>query len=123
LTADELATASGLPQAQIAVIEEFGLVTSTLVGGVPYYDEAALAVAGLVARFANYGIEPRHLRLFRNAVEREMGLIEQVVTPLLRRRNPEARRGAQESSSELSSLGQELRDLLLRRELQRLFGV
>ena len=93
-----------------------------MVGGALYYDEEGLTVAKLVADFARYGIEPRHLRLFRNAVDREIGLIEQVVTPLLRQRNPEARQRAVDAADELSRLGQVVAGRHLRRALRHHFG-
>ena len=121
-TLDELAAASGLPAAEVASLEGFGLIGGLPVAGVLYYDEDALVVAKLVAEFGRYGIEPRHLRLFRNAVERELGLIEQIVTPLLRQRNPEARQRAVDASADLSRLGEALRASLLHRELRGLLG-
>ena len=69
------------------------------------YDEEALTVANLAAAFRAFGIEPRHLRLYRNAVDREMGLIEQVVIPLLRQRNPESRQRAAEGADQLAGPG------------------
>ena len=71
----------------------------------PTYDEEALAIANLAAAFRVFGIEPRHLRQYRMAVDREMGLIEQVVIPLLRQRNPEARQRALEAAEELAATG------------------
>ena len=61
--------------------------------GVEYFDEEALAVATLAAGSPGYGIEPRHLRLYKNAADREAGFVEQIVLPLVRQRNPEARAG------------------------------
>jgi DNA-binding transcriptional MerR regulator len=122
LTAQELASATGLAETTIASLEGFGLIEPMVVAGAQYYDEEALTVAKLVADFAQYGIEPRHLRLYRNAVDREGGLIEQVVTPLLRQRNPEARQRAVDAAVDLSKLGQGLRASLLRRELRRQVG-
>jgi DNA-binding transcriptional MerR regulator len=122
LTIEELAAASGLSPADIASLEGFGLVEPMAVAGVLYYDEEALTVATLVARFARYGVEPRHLRLYRNAVDREVGLIEQIITPLLRQRNPEARQRAIDAAAEMARLGQSLRASLLRRELNRQLG-
>ncbi len=122
LTLDELCAASGLGAIEVAAIEGFGLIEPLVVGGALYYDEEGLAVARLVADFGRFGIEPRHLRLFRNAVDRELGLIEQVVTPLLRQRNPEARQRAVETAAELSRLGQTLRAGLLRRALRHHLG-
>jgi DNA-binding transcriptional MerR regulator len=122
LTLDELCAASGLAATEVASLEGFGLIEPMVVGGALYYDEEGLTVAKLVADFARYGIEPRHLRLFRNAVDRELGLIEQVVTPLLRQRNPEARQRAVDAAGELSRLGQSLRSAILRRALRHHLG-
>ena len=101
LTPEELCSATGLSATDVAALEGFGLVEPTTVAGVLYYDEDALTVAQLVAEFARYGIEPRHLRLYRNAVDREVGLVEQIITPLLRQRNPEARQRAVDTAADL----------------------
>ena len=122
LTMEELCAATDLTASDIASLEAFGLIETMTVAGTTYYDESALAVANLVSGFGRYGIEPRHLRLYRNAVERESGLIEQVVAPLLRQRNPESRQRAAEAAVDLGKLGQSLRSALLRKELRRLIG-
>jgi len=122
LTAEELCAASGLPPEEVAGLEGFGLIEPVLVAGIPTYDEDALTVANLAAAFGAFGIEPRHLRLFRNAVDREMGLIEQVVIPLLRQRNPESRQRALEGAEQLAALGQSMRATLLRLALRRHLG-
>src|SRR5208283_344487 len=111
--------ASGLSTLEVATLEGYGLVEPVSVAGVLYYDEEALTVARLVAQFAAYGIEPRHLRVYRNAVDREVGLVEQIITPLLRQRNPEARQRAIDTAADLGRLGQNLRASLLRKELHR----
>ena len=122
LTAEELCAASGLPLEEVAGLEGFGLIEPVVVAGIPTYDEDALTVANLAAAFGAFGIEPRHLRLFRNAVDREMGLIEQVVIPLLRQRNPESRQRALEGAEQLAALGQSMRATLLRLALRRHLG-
>ena len=122
LTLEELCAATDLSPADVASLEAFGLVETMNVAGSLYYDEFALAVASLVSQFGRYGIEARHLRLYRNAVERESGLIEQVVAPLLRQRNPESRQRAVDAATDLGKLGQSLRSALLRKELRRLLG-
>jgi DNA-binding transcriptional MerR regulator len=122
LTLHELCGASGLSATEVAAIEGFGLIRSMDVAGAVYYDEEALTVARLVVEFGRFGIEPRHLRLYRNAVDREVGLVEQVVTPFLRQRSPEARQRAVDSATDLVRLGQGLRAALLRRELRDLLG-
>jgi len=122
LTVEELCSASGLSVADLGSLEGFGLIEAMPVAGIVYYDEEALAVAKLVTQFARYGVEPRHLRLYRNAVDREVGLVEQIVTPLLRQRNPEARQRALDAAADMAKLGQGLRASLLRRELRRQLG-
>ena len=122
LTVEELCSASGLSVTEVASLEGFGLIEPMTVAGILYYDEEALVVAKLVAEFGRFGIEPRHLRLYRNAVDREVGLVEQIVTPLLRQRNPEARQRAVDAAADLAKLGQGLRASLLRRELRRQLG-
>jgi hypothetical protein len=92
------------------------------VAGTVYYDEEAMLIANLAASFLGYGVEARHLRLYKNAAEREAGFVEQVVTPLLKQRNPRSRQQAMDTIAELSRLGQDLRAALLRRALQDLTG-
>jgi DNA-binding transcriptional MerR regulator len=122
MTADELCSASGLAPEELAALESFGLIQGVTVAGILTYDEDALTVANLAASFRAFGIEARHLRLYRNAADREMGLIEQVVIPLLRQRNPESRQRAVESADQLATLGQSMRATLLRLALRRHLG-
>ena len=109
MSADELAASSGLEVSVILELQEYGLLNPMVVAGLEYFDEDALAVATAAARFAQFGIEPRHLRLYKNAADREAGFVEQIVLPLVRQRNPEARARAHETVDELSLLGQQLR--------------
>ncbi|HEV3366562.1 MAG TPA: MerR family transcriptional regulator [Acidimicrobiales bacterium] len=122
LSLDELSAACGLDVSLLRELQEYGLLTSASIAGVEYFDEEALAVANLSARFARYGIEPRHLRLYKNAAEREAGFVEQIVLPLVRQRNPEARARAHETADELTQLGQQLRGSLLRTALGNLLN-
>jgi DNA-binding transcriptional MerR regulator len=118
LTLDELTAACGLPAAGIRELERYGLLASRTVGGTTYYDEDALVVASVAAGFARHGVEARHLRMYKNAAERESGLFEQVVMPLVKQRNPQARQQALDALEELSGMGQELREALLRQALR-----
>ena len=122
LSVDELCAASGLSLDEVAGLKGFGLVESVTVAGIETFDEDALTVANLAAAFRAFGIEPRHLRLYRNAADRELGLIEQVVIPLLRQRNPESRQRAVEGADQLAALGQSMRATLLRQALRRHLG-
>ncbi|HLH27753.1 MAG TPA: hypothetical protein VKW77_02490, partial [Acidimicrobiales bacterium] len=71
-------------------------------------------------QLARFGIEPRHLRLYKNAADREAGFVEQVVLPLLRQRNPDARERAESTAEELVCIGRDLRAALLQRSLASL---
>jgi len=122
MTADELCAASGLSHEELERLEGFGLICPVKVAGMDTYDEEALTVANLAAAFRGFGIEARHLRLYRIATDRELGLIEQVVIPLLRQRNPESRQRAVDSADQLAALGQSMRASLLRQALRQHFG-
>jgi DNA-binding transcriptional MerR regulator len=122
LTCEELCSASGLSEAELAGLQSFGLIEPVVVAGIPTFDEDALTVANLAADFRKFGIEPRHLRMYRTSVDREIGLIEQVIIPLLRQRNPESRQRATRAAEELGTLGQTMRATLLRSALRRHVG-
>ena len=122
LTMAELAVASGLDEEVLEQLREYGLLVATQVGGAEYFDEDCLAIANLAAGFARYGVEPRHLRLYKNTADREAGFIEQIVLPLVRQRNPEARQRAGRTADELIQLGQGLRSTLLRGAIRDLLG-
>ena len=118
LTIAELAHATGLDVAAIQELERYGLLAGRPVAGQVYYDEEALVVARLAAGFARHGVEARHLRMYKTAAEREAGFYEQVVLPLVKQRNPTARRQAVGTLEDLSQLGEGLRAAFLRAALR-----
>ncbi|MGE0880534.1 MAG: MerR family transcriptional regulator [Acidimicrobiia bacterium] len=118
MTAEELANAAGLSVGALTELVRYGLLAGRTVGNTIYYDEEALVAARAAAGFARHGIEPRHLKMYRNAAEREAGLFEQVVLPLIKQRNPRARAEARESIDELARLGRDLREAMLRQQLR-----
>ena len=122
LSLDELCAASGLGADHVGQLQEYGLVRAAVVGGVEYFDEEALTVASVAAKLAAFGIEARHLRLYKNAVDREAGFIEQIVLPMVRQRNPEARARAGRTAEDLAALGQQLKGSLLRTALRDLLN-
>jgi hypothetical protein len=75
-----------------------------------------------VAGLATYGLEPRHLRGFRSAADREVGLFAQLVAPLARQKDPAARARADELARELASLSQQLHAALVRVGLRSALG-
>jgi len=115
LSRAELLQAAGLLPDQLDQLEQYGLL-GRRPGGM-HYDGDALVVAKTVAEMARFGIEARHLRPFKGAADREIGLIEQVVSPLVRQRGPEARARADEVVRELAALSVKLHSTLVRQGL------
>jgi len=118
VTIDELAGATGLPAHRLAELERYGLLTGRTVGDTSYYDEDAVVVAKLAAGFLDFGVEARHLKMYKSAAEREVGLFEAVVLPMLKQRNPQARKQALVALTEMSRLGQSLRAAMVRQALK-----
>jgi hypothetical protein len=118
MTGDELLGASGLSWPELRELEGFGLLSGRDLGRVTYYDDEALAVARLAAAFKGHGIEARHLRMYKHFVDREADLFEQVVTPLLKQRNPLARAQAADTLRSLAEHGSTLRSILMRGALR-----
>ena len=119
LSRDELLDAAGVDAGQLGTLEQFGLIAARPGG---YYDGDALVIAKTVAELSRFGLEPRHLRAFRSAAEREVGLIEQVVAPMVRQRNPEARGRAEEVVRELAALSVKLHAALVKAGLRPQLG-
>jgi DNA-binding transcriptional MerR regulator len=119
MSRNELLDAAGLDSEQLEQIETFGLVAPRPGG---HYDGDALVIAKTVAAMSRFGLEPRHLRSFRTTAERELGLVEQVVAPLVRQRGPEARGRADEVARELASLSVRLHATLVRAGLRPQLG-
>jgi DNA-binding transcriptional MerR regulator len=122
LSLDELSAATGLTTREIGELERYGLLGARSMGSVDYYDEDALVVARLAVGFARYGIEPRHLRMYKVAAEREAGLFEQLITPLLKQRRPSARQEAVEVLEDLAELADDLRAAMVRAALRDYLG-
>jgi DNA-binding transcriptional MerR regulator len=101
-------------------LEDFGLLAPRTVAGEKRYPELDADIALACGQLARFGIAPRHLRSFRTAADREAGLIEQVVGPSLRARNPERRQTGLEDLEALAEVAQQLGQLLSWRALRRL---
>lgn len=101
--ATQLADAAGLPVPDVRSLREYGLIGR----GQPdanTFGAGDLLVARAARDLLGTGLEPRHLRMYLQFVDREVALFEQLVTPLLRQRNPDARRRAAEQLERLATL-------------------
>ncbi len=101
-------------------LEEYGLLEPRVDDGERLYPERDVDVVSACARLAHYGVAPRHLRSFRTGADREANLLEQIVAPALRSRNPERRNAGLEELEALAALSQELSQLLFWRALRSL---
>lgn len=120
LTRDELADASGCSPKMVGDLERYRLVKGRKAGPTVLYDQTALLIARIAAQFDAYGLEPRHLRTFLIGAEREVGLVYQVVEPMLHRRDEETRRKAHETLDDLTDLAGSLRSVLMRQVAEEL---
>jgi DNA-binding transcriptional MerR regulator len=111
----ELLELSGLDEAILKDLESFHLVTARQVGNQGLFDEHDLAVAEVARGFAEAGFDVRHLKAWKISAEREAGLFEQRVLPVLRRRSPESRQESNNLLDDLSDLGGRLRAILVAR--------
>ena len=117
LTRAELLKAAGLNEARLKELEDFGLVA---VGETGSYDENDLLVAKAARRFFDYGVEARHLKMYRQFADREAAFFEQIVTPVARRKDPQGQADAARSLGELAGLARQMKEAALRASLREL---
>jgi DNA-binding transcriptional MerR regulator len=115
---DELCAMASLTNAELAQLEDYGVITKRGGAGDLYGDEA-VEVAAAAGGFLRAGVDARHLRAWRTSVEREAGLYEQLILPMLRQRNPQARAQAAAHLDELDVLGTKLRAAMMRAALRQ----
>ncbi len=115
----ELVARSGIDESTLGELERLGVLVSDPPG---WYDADALIIASAVAGLAAYGLEPRHLRGYRTAADREVGLFAQLVAPLARQSDPAARARAAETARELVALSEQLHAALVRVGLRSTLG-
>jgi DNA-binding transcriptional MerR regulator len=101
-------------------LEEYGVVRGELRGGVRYFDETEREIIGAVAELARYGVGGRNLRVFRSSADREATLLQQILAPALRSRNPQRRKEAVEALENLAAVATHLKHLLLVRDLRKI---
>jgi DNA-binding transcriptional MerR regulator len=115
LSRTELLDNAGVEEALLVDLEAYGLVKARR----GYFDEGAVGVTAIAAQMARFGLEPRHLRAFKTAADREVALIEQAVTPIARGRSVDAKERAAEAVGELADLSSRLHTCLIRDGLRR----
>jgi DNA-binding transcriptional MerR regulator len=114
LTRSQLRDEAGIAEDQLVGLEDY----SVLARRQDAYDAVDLAIARAAAGLFGYGVEPRHLRMFRQSAEREAALLAQVVAPLAQRRDPEARTQAARAVASMTELTRQMRGALLQSALR-----
>jgi DNA-binding transcriptional MerR regulator len=117
LSRRELVKIADITEELLDQLEQFGLVAPRT--GTGHYDTDALVIARTARELADFGIEPRHLRAFKTAADREVGLVEQVVAPVRSGRDAAARARADETVSEIAALSVRLHATLVKAGLRR----
>jgi DNA-binding transcriptional MerR regulator len=122
LDLEGLCERAGIEPARARELEEFGLLEPRVESGQRIYSETDADIAEACETLARFGIAPRHLRAFRTATDRQAGLLEALVGPALRSRNPERRRAGIEDLQALAESAHELSQLLFTRNVRKLAG-
>jgi DNA-binding transcriptional MerR regulator len=119
---DDVVEETGADARLVRELEEFGVIRGEQRAGVRYYDETEREIVRAVAELARYGVAGRNLRVFRTSADREAALLQQILAPALRSRNPERRREAVETLENLAAVATYLKHLLLIRDLRSIAG-
>jgi DNA-binding transcriptional MerR regulator len=116
LSRDELLSAAEIEEPLLEQLEMFGLVRAR--PGATHYDGDALVIAKTAGELAAFGVEPRHLRAFKTAADREVGLVEQVVSPMQRSRDAGAKARAEDTIKQMAALSVRLHATLVKSGLR-----
>jgi len=122
LTIDEVIEETGAREELVSELENFGIVQPERRDGKVVYDETDREIIRSANELSRVGVGARNLRVFRSSADREANLLEALLGPSLRSRNPERRKEALESLESLAATVSHLKHLLLIRDLRRLAG-
>ncbi len=118
MSIEEMSAATGVDRDRIKELESFGIVCSHGPDGSRYYDGDDYIILSIVKDFFRFGIEPRHLTMYKHFTDREASFFEALVAPTLRQKNPDARRAASQTLAELSVTSRKFKQALLRTNLR-----
>jgi DNA-binding transcriptional MerR regulator len=118
MSLEEMSAATGVDRDRIKELESFGIVCTHGPEGARYYDGEDYITLSIVKDFLRHGIEPRHLTMYKHFADRESAFFEALVAPTLRQRNPDARRAATQTLTELSVTSRKFKQALLRNALR-----
>jgi DNA-binding transcriptional MerR regulator len=119
---DDVVEETRADPALVKELEEYGVIKGETRAGVKYFDETEREIVRAVTELARYGVGGRNLRVFRSSADREAALLQQILAPALRSRNPERRKEAIEALENLAAVASHLKHLLLIRDLRQIAG-
>ncbi|WP_249020927.1 MerR family transcriptional regulator [Conexibacter sp. S30A1] len=117
---DEVVEETGAEPKLVAELVEFGVIKGEIRAGTRYFDDTEREIVRAVSELARYGVGGRNLRVFRTSADREAQLLQSILAPALRSRNPERRKEAVEALENLASVTTHLKHLLLIRDLRKI---
>jgi DNA-binding transcriptional MerR regulator len=117
---EEVLDETGADPALVKELEDYGVIKGERRGGEVLYDDTEREIVRAVSELKRYGVGGRNLRVFRTSADREAALLEQILAPALRSRNPERRKEAVEALENLAAIASHLKHLLLIRDLRKL---
>jgi DNA-binding transcriptional MerR regulator len=121
-TLDEVVEDTGADPKLVKELEDYGIVSGRVKDGTRHYNDAEREIVRAVTDLSQYGVAARNLRVFRTSAEREAALLQQILAPALRSRNPERRKEAVEALENLAAVASHLKHLLLVRDLRKIAG-
>jgi DNA-binding transcriptional MerR regulator len=117
---DDVVEETGAEAKLIGELVEFGVIKGEIRGGTRYFDDTEREIVRAVSELARYGVGGRNLRVFRTSADREAQLLQSILAPALRSRNPDRRKEAVEALENLASVTTHLKHLLLIRDLRKI---
>src|SRR5437588_5807410 len=117
---EDVVEETGADPTLVRELVDFGVIKGETRGGVRYYDETEREIVRAVSELARYGVAGRNLRVFRTSADREAALLQSILAPALRSRNPDRRKEAVEALENLASVTTHLKHLLLIRDLRKI---
>jgi DNA-binding transcriptional MerR regulator len=118
MSLEEMSSATGIDRDKIKELEAFGIISTHGPEGARYYDGDDFIILSIVKDFFRYGIEARHLTMYKHFADRESSFFDQIVAPTLRQKNPDARRTAAQTLANLSATSRKFKQALLRTNLR-----
>ena len=117
---DDVVEETGASAGLVRELVEYGVIRGETRDGVRHFDDTEREIVRAVSELARYGVGGRNLRVFRTSADREAQLLQSILAPALRSRNPERRKEAIEALENLASVTTHLKHLLLIRDLRRI---